>query len=52
MKCDICSSKIENTFLGKIKGTHIRDKHGKQRVACFECQKKLITKEALLDALK
>jgi len=51
MKCDICSSKIENTFLGKIKGTYVR-KDGKQRVACFECQKKLVTKEALLDALK
>ncbi len=52
MKCDICSGKIETTFLGKIKGTYVRDASGKQRAACFECQKKLITKDALLDALK
>ncbi len=52
MKCDICSAKIETTFLGKIKGTYIRDAKGKQRVACFECQKKLVTKEAIVDALK
>jgi hypothetical protein len=52
MKCDICSSTIETTFLGKIRGTHIRDAAGKQKVACFECQKKLVTKEALIGALK
>ncbi|HIH05420.1 TPA: hypothetical protein HA372_01190 [Candidatus Woesearchaeota archaeon] len=52
MKCDICSAKIETTFLGKIRGTYVRDAKGKQKAACFECQRKLVTKEALLDALK
>lgn len=35
MKCAICKEKIENTFLGKIKGTHVGKK-----VVCPACQKK------------
>mgnify|MGYP001574561024 CR=1 len=35
MKCEICKEKIEETFLGKIRGTHI----GKKAV-CDKCQKK------------
>jgi transposase len=34
-KCSLCGTKIENTFLEKIKGTQI----GKKFV-CSECQKK------------
>jgi ribosome-binding protein aMBF1 (putative translation factor) len=35
MKCDICKEKIEETFLGKIRGTRIGKK-----VVCDKCQKK------------
>ena len=52
MKCQICSKTIENTFLGKILGTYIKDSKGKLHSVCFECQKKAKTKEELLDAIK
>ena len=48
MKCDICKKKIEETFLKKLVGTIIKDKKGKQRSVCPECQKKLKTKEEML----
>jgi hypothetical protein len=35
LKCAKCKEKIEKTFLGKIKGTHV----GKKAI-CSECQKK------------
>ena len=39
VKCDICNKKIEELFLGKIKGAVI--KKGKNfRYACDDCQKK------------
>ena len=50
-KCEICSGKIEELFLGKIKGTYIKDAKGKQHIICFDCQKKLKTKEAILEKL-
>ena len=34
-KCNICGSKIETTFLGKIIGTRIGKKY-----VCSDCQKK------------
>jgi|TARA_Y100000310_G_scaffold333676_1_gene411700 hypothetical protein len=34
MKCSKCNNKIEETFLGKIKGTFIEKKP-----VCPECQK-------------
>ena len=34
-KCAICGNKIEELFLGKIKGTIIKGK-----TVCSECQKK------------
>ncbi|MDP3728374.1 MAG: hypothetical protein Q8R18_02860 [bacterium] len=34
-KCALCKEKIENTFLGKIRGTFI-----KKKVVCSTCQKK------------
>ncbi|MBI5797874.1 hypothetical protein HZA98_03135 [Candidatus Woesearchaeota archaeon] len=34
-KCAVCKEKVEQTFLGKIKGTFIGKK-----VVCSSCQKK------------
>ena len=39
MKCEICSKKVEETFLSKPIGTLIKDAKGKKRMVCFECQK-------------
>jgi len=38
VKCDECKEKIEETFLGKIKGTYIKDGK-KKKVICSNCQK-------------
>ena len=51
MKCEICGNKLEETFLNKILGTYVKDKIGKKHSVCFECQKKLKTKEELLGKL-
>lgn len=51
-KCEICNKKIEETFLGKIIGTYIKDKKGKKHIVCFKCQKKFPKKEELLKAIK
>ncbi len=52
-KCEICSSKIRELFLGKLKGTSInKEGKSKQYHICFECQKKFKTKEELLKAIK
>jgi len=51
MKCAICKGKIQETFLKKILGTYIKDKKGKQRAICPECQKKLKTKKEILEKL-
>jgi hypothetical protein len=40
MKCEICKSKIQETFLKKIVGTYIKDKEGKKHLICSNCQKK------------
>ncbi len=40
MKCAICKEKIEETFLGKIKGTTIKGKG-----VCFRCQSSLSMEE-------
>jgi transposase-like protein len=47
-KCEICKKKLEPNFLGKFKGTIIKDSKGKQHYICPECQKKLKTKEEIL----
>ena len=52
MKCSICSKIIENTFLKKILGTYVKDSKGKLHAVCFECQKKLKSKEEILKAIK
>jgi len=52
-KCEICGNKIKELFLGKLKGTHIKDKKGKEHIVCFECQKKFDNdKEKILENLK
>jgi len=44
MKCEICSSKIEEIFLSKIKGTYFVK--GKKKIpVCSACQKKYSTAE-------
>ena len=45
MKCNICGKKVETTFLNKVIGTYAKDKKGKKRVVCNECQKKNPGKE-------
>lgn len=48
MKCEICSNKIEETFLKKIIGSVVKDKEGKKHYICSECQKKFKTKDEIL----
>ncbi|MFH0869683.1 MAG: hypothetical protein V1866_01340 [archaeon] len=50
MKCDICGRKIETTFLNKVIGTVMRDRKGKKKTVCSECQKQN-TAEELKDKL-
>lgn len=52
MKCEICSKKIDTTFLKKILGTVVKDEKGKKHGVCFECQKKFQTKREMLDNIK
>lgn len=43
MKCDLCKKDIEETFLGKLKGTLVKiNKQGRNEIfyVCSECQKK------------
>ena len=51
MKCALCSSSIQTTFLNKILGTHVKDAKGKLHTVCFECQKKFPTKQDILTKL-
>ncbi len=51
-KCSICSNKIAELFLGKLKGTIVKKPgKSKQFPVCFDCQKKFQSKEALLEKL-
>ena len=52
MKCEICKSKIEITFLNKLVGGYVKDKEGKKHTVCSSCQKKLQSKDELLANLK
>lgn len=52
MKCGLCKNAIEQTFLGKILGTYVKDAKGKPHTVCFECQKKFRKKEEMLAQLK
>jgi hypothetical protein len=51
MKCEICKAKIAETFLNKILGAYVKDKKGKKHAVCPECQKKLGSKEKILEKL-
>ena len=51
MKCEICKNKIGETFLKKRIGTAIKDSKGKRHDVCSECQRKLKTREAILENL-
>lgn len=44
MKCEICNSKIEITFMNKIVGTYYTNGR-KKKIVCPSCQKKLSTTE-------
>ena len=47
-KCTICKEKIQELFLGKLKGTIIRKKDSSKKYeVCFACQKKFSHKELL-----
>ncbi len=51
MKCEICNKMINEIFLKKIVGTYIKDKKGKKHLVCNECQKKLGSKEKILEKI-
>lgn len=51
MKCEICKSKIQETFLKKPIGTVVKDAKGKKHTVCAECQSKLGAKDKLLENL-
>ena len=50
MKCDICKNDSGVTFLDKPNGTFIRGSKSRHFV-CFECQKKLVSKDKILEKL-
>jgi DNA polymerase II large subunit len=50
MKCDVCKKKIEETFLKKLIGTYMKNKKGKKKAVCQNCQKKY-SKEELMKKL-
>ena len=52
MKCEVCKASVDETFLGKPLGGYVKDAKGKAHLACSACQKRLGSKEVLLDALK
>jgi len=53
VKCSVCGNKIKELFLGKLKGTIIKKPgSSKKYYVCFECQKKLVTKEKILEKIK
>jgi len=39
MKCEVCKTKIQETFLKKVVGTVIKDEKGKNHFVCSNCQK-------------
>ena len=52
MKCAICADAVAETFLKKPIGAYIKDANGKRHLVCFACQKKHLTKEALVKHIK
>jgi len=52
MKCEICKEKIEEIFLGKIKGTIVKKPgESKPHYVCQHCQKKHQSKEEILSKI-
>ncbi|MCX6709837.1 MAG: hypothetical protein NTV63_02675 [Candidatus Woesearchaeota archaeon] len=51
MKCEICKNRIEEGFLGKIKGAYVKDEKGRMHPICFECQKKFLEKKEIIKNL-
>lgn len=51
MKCEICGSKMTETFLEKAVGTVVKDAKGKKHWVCAGCQSSLKNKDALLAKL-
>lgn len=51
MKCTICKSRIDETFLRKLIGTYVKDAKGKRHPICFSCQKQYTDKEKMLAKL-
>ena len=45
MKCDICGTKTDTTFLKKIVGTYMKNSKGKKKIVCPDCQKKYSKEE-------
>ncbi|MBN1793271.1 hypothetical protein JW826_06320 [Candidatus Woesearchaeota archaeon] len=39
MKCDLCGSRIETTFLNKPVGTYVKNEKGKKKLVCSHCQR-------------
>lgn len=52
VKCKVCGNKVDTTFLNKLLGTYVKDSKGKKHAICFECQKKLPSKETILKEIK
>ena len=49
VKCFLCKEKIQELFLGKIKGTIVRKLGSKKQISiCNQCQKINKSKEELL----
>jgi len=51
-KCEICGSRIGETFLKKIIGSVVKDPKGKKHTVCNECQRKFPAKEEILKNLR
>ena len=51
MKCEICKTTIETTFLEKVHGSYVKDAIGKKHLVCPQCQKKFPKKDDVLKKL-
>ena len=49
--CELCKRKVQELFLGKMKGGYVKDAKGKKHLLCFECQKKFPSKKEQLEQL-
>jgi hypothetical protein len=49
VKCEVCKNTLATLFLEKIKGTYVKKEGSSKKYAvCFDCQKKLGSKEEIL----